>query len=90
MLRCSGALCSFVCVFSGRSRLERRCICLHGANDLEDQGGHKGQKMTSDPSTPSAQEASPCSQRVQVRVSEETLGQTEAEVVSGESEFVVD
>lgn len=43
----------FPCVsFSGRSWLKRRCIRLHGADDLEDQGGCKGEKMTSDPTAP--------------------------------------
>lgn len=39
-----------VYISSWRSWLQRRCICLHGVNGLEDQGGRKGQKMTSDPS----------------------------------------
>lgn len=43
-------MCS--CVSSGGPRLERRRVCLLGADVLEDQGGCKGQKMTSDPSTP--------------------------------------
>lgn len=40
------------CVSSWGPRLEWRCDCLHGADDVEDQGGCKGQKMTSDPSAP--------------------------------------
>lgn len=36
----------YVYVSSWRSWLQRRCICLHGVNGLEDQGGRKGQKMT--------------------------------------------
>lgn len=76
------------CISSGGPRLQWRCICLSGANDLEDQRGHKGQKMTSDPTTPlssgqlpastEVQEACTCSHRVKVRVSGESLGQTDA------------
>ena len=76
--RPSNIICS--CVSSGGPRLERRCVRLPGADDVEDQGGCKGQKMTSDPSAPlsaarlpafmfvsrksEVQEACTCSQRV--------------------------
>lgn len=41
-----------VCFLSGGSRLQRRRPGLHGADDLEDQGGRQGEEMTSDLMTP--------------------------------------
>lgn len=57
-----------VYISSWRSWLQRRCICLHGVNGLEDQGGRKGQKMTSEPSAqlPLADQESTCFSELQV------------------------
>lgn len=58
----------YVYISSWRSWLQRRCICLHGVNGLEDQGGRKGQKMTSEPSAqlPLADQESTCFSELQV------------------------
>lgn len=65
---CYYKITMYVYISSWRSWLQRRCICLHGVNGLEDQGGRKGQKMTSEPSAqlPLADQESTCFSELQV------------------------